>query len=113
MGLLKEVVPTASRVTVLWHPGVYSERTMGDMLKETEAAARTLRMQLLPLGAQDANELDEAFSSMSRDRTDALLVFPSPMLCLEHRRIVNLVTKIRLAAVYPWREAVDAGGLMS
>ena len=41
LGLLKEVVPGASRVAVLWHPGVYSERTMGDMLNETEAAART------------------------------------------------------------------------
>ena len=50
---------------------------------------------------------------MSRDRSDALLVFPSPMLYLEYRRIVDLVTKIRLPAVYPWREAVDAGGLMS
>jgi len=50
---------------------------------------------------------------MSRDRSDALLVFPSPMLYLEHRRIVELVTKIRLPAVYPWREAVDAGGLIS
>jgi putative tryptophan/tyrosine transport system substrate-binding protein len=113
LGLLKEVVPAASRVAVLWHPDVYSERTMGDMLNETEAAARKLRVQLQLLGVQDANEFDGAFSAMSRNRADALLVFPSPMLYLEYRRIVNLVTKIRLAAVYPWREAVDAGGLMS
>ena len=44
LGLLKEVVPDASRVAVLWHPGVYSDRTMGDMLNETKAAARTLRI---------------------------------------------------------------------
>ena len=113
LGLLKEVVPGASRVAVLWHPGVYSERTMGDMLNESEAAARTLRMQLQLLGVGSANDFDGAFSTMSRDRTDALLVFPSPMLYLEYRRIVDLVTKIRLPAVYPWREAVDAGGLMS
>jgi putative tryptophan/tyrosine transport system substrate-binding protein len=113
LGLLKEVVPAASRVTVLWHPGVYSERTMGDMLNGAEAAARTLRVQLQLLGVREANEFDEAFSAMSRDRADALLVFPSPMLYLEYKRIVNLVTKVRLAAVYPWREAVDAGGLMS
>ena len=50
---------------------------------------------------------------MGRDRADALLVFPSPMLYLEYKRIVNFVTKIRVAAVYPWREAVDAGGLIS
>ena len=113
LGLLKEVVPGASRVAVLWHPGVYSERTMGDMLNESETAARTLRVQLQLLGVGAANDFDGAFSSMSRDRADALLVFPSPMLYLEHRRIVELVTKIRLPAVYPWREAVDAGGLMS
>ena len=113
LGLLKEVVPGASRVAVLWHPGVYSERTMGDMLKESEAAARTLRVQLQLQGVGAANDFEGAFSAMSRDRADALLVFPSPMLYLEYRRIVDLVTKIRVPAVYPWREAVDAGGLMS
>jgi len=113
LGLLKEVVPGASRVAVLWHPGVYSERTMGDMLKESEAAARTLRVQLQLQGVGAANDFEGAFSAMSRDRADALLVFPSPMLYLEYRRIVDLVTKIRLPAVYPWREAMDAGGLMS
>jgi putative ABC transport system substrate-binding protein len=113
LGLLKEVVPGASRVAVLWHPGVYSERTMEDMLKETEAAARKLRVQLQLLGVGGANDFDGAFSAMSKERADALLVFPSPMLYLEYKRIVDLVTKIRLPAVYPWREAVDAGGLMS
>jgi ABC-type uncharacterized transport system substrate-binding protein len=113
LGLLKEVVPAASRLAVLWHPGVYSDRTMGDMLKETEAAARTLRVQLQFRGVGSANDFDGAFSAMSRDRPDALLVFPSPMLYLEYRRIVDLVTTIRLPAIYPWREAVDAGGLMS
>ena len=83
------------------------------MLNQTEAAARTLRVQLQLLGVQDANEFEGAFSDMGRDRADALLVFPSPMLYLEYKRIVNLVTKIRVAAVYPWREAVDAGGLIS
>jgi putative ABC transport system substrate-binding protein len=48
---------------------------------------------------------------MSRDRADALLVYPSPMLYLEHRRIVDLAAKHRVPTVYPWREAVDAGGL--
>jgi len=113
LGLLKEVLPAASRVAVLWHPGVYSEHTMGGMLNETEAAARTLRMQLQFRGVGSANDFDGAFSAMSSDRADALLVFPSPMLYLEYRRIVDHVTKIRLPAVYPWREATDAGGLMS
>ena len=44
--LLKQVVPRASRVAVLWHPGIYSERTMRDMLQETEGAARAVGVQL-------------------------------------------------------------------
>jgi len=113
LGLLKEVVPAASGVAVLWHPGVYSERTMGDMVEETEAAARKLRVQLQFRGVRDANEFSGAFSAMSRDRPDGILVFPSPMLYLDYRRIVDHVNTIRLPAVYPWREAVDVGGLMS
>jgi putative ABC transport system substrate-binding protein len=40
LGLLKEIVPGAARVAVLWHPGVYSERTMSEMVKQTETAAQ-------------------------------------------------------------------------
>ena len=111
LGLLKEIVPGASRVAVLWHPGVYSERTMTDMVKETENAARRLALRLQFVGAVGPADFDSGFAAMSRDRADALLVFPSPMLYLEHRRLVDLAAKHRLPTVYPWREAVDAGGL--
>ena len=111
--LLKEIVPGASRVAVLWHLGVYSDRTMREMLQETEGAARALRIQLQLVGAGDPGDFGKAFSAMSRDRADAVVVFPSPMLYLEHRNIVTLVAQNRLPAVYPWREAVDDGGLVA
>ena len=111
--LLKEIVPGASRVAVLWHPGVYSDRTMREMLQETEGAARALRMHLQLVGAGDPDDFGKAFSAMSRERADAVVVFPSPMLYLEHRNIVNLVAQNRLPAVYTWREAVDDGGLVA
>jgi putative tryptophan/tyrosine transport system substrate-binding protein len=113
LGLLKEAMPEASRVAVLWHPGVYSESTMADMLKETENAAHLLGVELQLLGAAGPNDFDDAFSAMNKGNADALLVFPSPMLYLEHRRIVDFVSKHRLPAVYPWREAVDDGGLIA
>jgi putative tryptophan/tyrosine transport system substrate-binding protein len=113
LGLLKQVVPGASRVAVLWHPGVYSEQTMKEMVSETEGAARALGVQLEFLGARNPSDLDGAFSALSREHADALLVFPSPMLYLEYKHIVDLVTKNRLPSMYPWREAVDAGGLMA
>jgi ABC-type uncharacterized transport system substrate-binding protein len=113
LGLLKEVAPGASRVAILWHPGVYSESTMSRMMKETENAAQALRLRLQLLGAGGPAEFDRLFSEMSKAHADALLVFPSPMLYLEHRRIVDLAAKSRLPTVYPWREAVDVGGLIA
>jgi putative tryptophan/tyrosine transport system substrate-binding protein len=109
--LLKQIVPRATRVAVLWHPGVYSDQTMRDMVKETETAAQRLALRLQFVGAAGPTDFDSGFAAMTRDRADALLVFPSPMLYLEHRRIVDLAAKHRLPTVYPWREAVDAGGL--
>jgi len=111
--LLKEAVPGASHVAALWHPAAYGERTMSDMLKETEAAAQALRVQLQLLEARGANDFDGAFSAMTRQRAGALIVLPSPMFYGEYRRIVDLARKNRLPASYAFREAVAAGGLMS
>jgi len=113
LGLLKEALPRVSRVAALWHPGVYSERTMRDMLKETEVAARALGVQLQLVEARGPNDFDSAFSAMTRDRAGAFIVLPSPMLYREHRRIVNLAAKSRLPAMYQAREFVEAGGLMA
>ena len=113
LGLLKQIVPDAARVSVLWHPGVYSEQTMKEMVSETEEAALAMGIELQFLAAQSASDFDGAFSGRSRHDAEALLVFPSPMLYLEHKRIVDLATKNRLPAMYPWREAVAAGGLIA
>jgi ABC-type sugar transport system substrate-binding protein len=78
LGLLREAIPSAARVAVLWHPGVYSEYTMAQMLHETEAAARTLGLELQLLAAQGPGDFDEAFAAMRRDSADALLLFPEP-----------------------------------
>jgi putative ABC transport system substrate-binding protein len=86
---------------------------MAGMLEQTEIGARKLTVQLQLLGARGPDDFDAAFSAMIRDRAEALLVFPSPMLYLEHKRIVDLATRNRLPTIYPWREAVDAGGLIS
>jgi ABC-type uncharacterized transport system substrate-binding protein len=81
--LLKEALPRASRVAILWHPGAFGERTMSDMLKETEASARALGLQLQLVAVRGPDELDSAFSTMTRKRADALVQFPSVMLFRE------------------------------
>jgi putative ABC transport system substrate-binding protein len=113
LALLKEALPTVSRVAALWHPGAYGERTMSDMMKETEAAAQTQGVYLRRVAVQGAEELDRAFSAITGERVDALIVFPSPMLFTERRRIVGLATKHRLPSMSMAREFVELGGFMS
>jgi putative tryptophan/tyrosine transport system substrate-binding protein len=111
--LLKEALPTVSRVAALWHPGAYSGRTMTNMMKETEAAAQALGVHLPLVAVQSPDELDRAFSTMAAERADALLVFPSPMLFNEGKRIVDLAAKHQLPSMSMARELVELGGLIS
>jgi putative ABC transport system substrate-binding protein len=110
---LKQAVPAVSRVAVLWQPGAFGERTEKDMLKAADVAARALGVRLQFVEARGRDDFDRAFSDMSRARAGALTVLTSGMFFNERRRLVALAAKNRLPAVYPWREGVDAGGLMS
>jgi len=62
---------------------------------------------------RSSNELDQAFSAIAADRADALIVFPSPMLFSEWRRIVDLATRYRLPSMAVGREFVEHGGLIA
>jgi ABC-type uncharacterized transport system substrate-binding protein len=111
--LLKEALPRVSRVAALWHPGAYGDRTMTDMVKETETVARTLSMHLQFVGVRGPDEFARAFSTMTRGRPDALIMLPSPMLFGERKRIVDLAAKYRLPTMYNNRESVQLGGLIA
>ena len=110
---LKLAVPAVSRVAALWQPGGQGEPTEKEMLKAAEVAARALGVRLKFVEARGPENFDRAFSEMTRARAGALTVLPSNMFISERRRLVDLAAKNRLPAVYPWREFVDAGGLMS
>ena len=110
---LKQAAPGVSRVAVLWQPGGRGERTDRDMVKAAELAARALGVSLQVVEARDPTDLDRAFLDMTKARADALTVLTSATLLGQRSRLVELAARNRLPAVYPWREAVDAGGLMS
>src|SRR5262249_39105312 len=110
---LKQAVPGVSRVAVLSHPGALGERTEKDMLKRAGVVGRGLGLRLQFLEARGPDDFDTVFSEMTRGRAGALTVLTSIMLFDERRRLVDLAAKNRLPTVYPWREAVDAGGLMA
>src|SRR5262249_2859322 len=109
----KEIVPSLSRVVVLWHPRAYGERTMAGMLKEIESAAQSLGTKLQFVPAASPDDLSSAFAAITTERADGLIQFPSPMLFSQYQRIVNFTATNRLPAIYAAREAVDLGGLAS
>ena len=110
LALLKEFLPRISRVAVLRHPGVFNERTMTDMLNQTTDAAATLGVILQFVDARKSEDLDRAFSTMARERAEALLPFPSTLFFAERRRIVELAATHRLPAMFNAREFVELGG---
>jgi putative ABC transport system substrate-binding protein len=113
LALLKEALPTASQVAALWHPGAYGERTMNDMMNEAEEAARTLGVHLRLLAVHVPDDLDRAFSTVAEERANAVLIFPSPMLFNQRKRIVDLAAEHRLPIMAMGKEFVQLGGFMS
>jgi ABC-type uncharacterized transport system substrate-binding protein len=70
-------------------------------------------VQLQLVGVRGPDEFDRAFSTMTRERADALIVFPSPMLFNERRRIVDLAIQHRLPSISAARQFVELGGLIA
>ena len=108
---LKQILPGLRRVAVLWNPA--NPVFQAQMIKETEAAARSLEIQLQMFGAQDAKEIDKAFEVMARERPTALTVIVDPVFIEQRTRIATLATKSRLPSVSTFSEYAEAGGLMA
>jgi ABC-type uncharacterized transport system substrate-binding protein len=106
--LLKELVPGAAPVAVLWDP-----RPGGTAWKATEAAARQRGWKLVSLGIRDVAEIEAAFKTATRARAQSLLVFPGGLFDRHARRIVESATRSRFPAMYGFRFYVEAGGLVS
>ena len=109
LSLLKEIVPTASRVAVLANP---TSPHTPPFLRERETAARTLGIQIHVVEAQDSTKLDRAFTAITAERPGALLVLNDVMFIANRKRIVELATQTRLPVMYSEREFVNVGGLL-
>src|SRR5438094_3166269 len=77
--LLKQIAPTLSRVAILWWPGTLTEDTFKKMLKETQATARSIGVEIQVVEAAKVDDLDAAFSAMAKERADGLIVLVNPM----------------------------------
>jgi putative ABC transport system substrate-binding protein len=108
--LLKETVPKLSRVAVLSYP---ADPLVVGYRRETQTAARALGLTLEFYEVRAPNEFEGAFTAMTQARAGALLALAHPFIYVHARRIAELAAKSRLPAVYPFRESVEAGGLMA
>ena len=102
--LLKDLVPSAAAVAVLWDRGAILRWQAAD------AAARERGWKLLSLEIRDAGEIEGAFKAATQNRAGALLVLASG---LPFRRVTELAARSRLPAMYELRPYVEAGGLIS
>ncbi len=108
--LLKEAVPRARRIAVLWNP---HNPWHPLAIKGAEAAARSLAAELLPVELRSPEEMENAFAAMTRERAGAVLVLSDPMTFFHRVRLGELAAKRRLPTMHGVKGYVDAGGLMS
>jgi putative ABC transport system substrate-binding protein len=108
--LLKEAVPKASRIAVLWNA---DDRAMTLRYREVERAARILRVVVQPLGVRAPDDFAVAFSAMTRDRPDALFLVTDALTTLNRKRVLDFAAAHRIPAMYESGLPVRDGGLMS
>ncbi|HMF50728.1 MAG TPA: ABC transporter substrate-binding protein, partial [Candidatus Saccharimonadales bacterium] len=106
--LLKEALPRISRVAVLRDP-----RLPPDSFIETEKASQALALKLQSLEIRNAADVEAVFSTLSRERAEALITLPHSIFNFHRSRILELVAKNRLPSTFGDKEWVEAGGLMS
>src|SRR5262249_50627035 len=110
LGLLHEMVPTATTVAVLINPN-YSPAQ--NELRDAQAAAARLGLQLVVLRANTESDFAGAFADLTQQRAGALLVSASPFFFSRRAQLVVLAARHAVPAMYEWREFAEAGGLMS
>jgi len=110
LDLLKETIPSTSRVGFLWHP---TNPGTALALRETEAAAPLLDLQIQSLEVRNLDEFADALDAATAQGVDALRVTGGGLTASHLTRLVELAIQRRLPTMYEERESVLAGGLLS
>lgn len=111
LALLRELLPKAARIGVLVNPT--NVETTERAVKDVNAAAEALGLQIQVLNASNGDEIDAAFTTLVSDRADALLVGPDAFFVSRRVQIVILAARHMLPAIYTIPDYAEAGGLIS
>jgi putative tryptophan/tyrosine transport system substrate-binding protein len=109
--LLHDLVPRAVRIALLVNRA--NGQTAESTLRDVQAAASAIGLQIQVLNASTIGEIDAAFATLARDRPDALFVAPDAFLSGRRGQFAALTARNKIPAAYTNRDAVAAGGLMS
>ena len=110
MELLKQAVPKAARIAVLWNT---NDQGMTLRSREIEKAARILRVDVQALGVREPDDFSVAFSAMTRNRPDAIFVVADALTTMNRKRLIDFAATQRIPAMYEFDFIVRDGGLMS
>jgi putative tryptophan/tyrosine transport system substrate-binding protein len=110
LGLLRELVPAAKRIGLLVNP---NNTTSTTQTSDVVAAASSLGTTIDVVRASDSREIEAAFAMLVRDRAEALLVGTDPFFYSRRVQLATLAARHAIPAIYPVRENVEVGGLMS
>jgi len=108
--LLKEVIPSASRVALLWNP---DNATNVVIFEELQAAVSKLDMKLISVPVRSVADFDGALPAMVQERPDAMFVTNDLFHQIHIARIIEFLAKNRIPGMFPTRENVIAGGFLS
>ena len=110
LDLLRDAVPAAGRIAVLWNP---ANPVNARELKEAQAGAAARSVTLVPLEIRSSDDLEDAFAAARRDRAQAVFVLSSPITFLNRPRVAAAALKHHLPALCALREYALAGCLES
>jgi putative ABC transport system substrate-binding protein len=108
--ILRELAPKAAVIAMLVNP--ISPDAVPE-IRDVQATAQAIGLQLKMFNASAPSELDAAFAAIAEQCPDALLIGSDPFLLIRREELVALVARLRVPAVYPFREFAAAGGLVS
>jgi putative tryptophan/tyrosine transport system substrate-binding protein len=110
MELLRELLPNVRLVGALLNP---NRPNPAIQLRDVQAAAQAVGLPLIALNVANAADIDTAFASLVEQRAGALLVTADPFLTQRSGQIAVLAARHAIPTVYPWRDFIPSGGLMS
>lgn len=111
--LLKEIVPTLTRLAIMWRPRTLSEQTFEQMIAQSQAVAGSIGVHIQVVAAAKVEDFDAAFLTVDKERAEALIVLVNPMFFGQRKEIIERAAKQRLPAMYEWKQFVQGGGLIS